>query len=1015
MSRLFQKKSILQKIAIVLLITLLCYWIVPTYSLGYSFEELGGDLLKVLMQLLVGLGDIVTGGLNHFMLGTDRMISSVMLSRDSQTVTNTQGALFAETTANPDVILGLNKDANGETDEKENEERLVGGIAWDNDDWQIPNILYSPEAIFSNRVAALDVNFLNPNDYTAVQDNSQSANKASESSATFLRETIASWYAGFRNIAIVALLTVLVFLGIKMVLGSVEEKAKYKESLRDWVVALCLVFFIHFIMSGILMITQKVTDLFSQAAGDIIVQVTDDRDEAQAAKEQADEAVANGADRNTVNTSTSGIKFSENLMGLVRLRVQSANAGVAGAYFIMYFVLIGYTVMFTFTYFRRFLYMAFLTMIAPLVAITYPIDKIGDGNAQAFTMWFREYIMNAMMQPLHLVLYTALVSSATNLVVQNPIYALVAIGFLIPAEKFVKSMFGFNKASTPGTLGGFAAAAVTAGSLKSLAKGITGGGNSSSGGNNKIRTASDDGNNNYLASDDDSDDNVLAGFNGGSGSNDYARGAQNSEMLPPETGQNNGAGDATLAGYSTPPNEGEQGNGEQDSSNNIEESNGRATLFPNGDINDDGRARLFTGDGRSVVGGSVVSNNNYQQGTGMSSNDGRARLFTGDGQSVVGGSVVSANLGQGDNGNNNSLRNRNLAGMIPESVRARAGDFKANAGAMKRTVIKGVKRNAGKAGRAVWRNRGRIGRTFVRTAGAATGAIIGGTAGVIRGVMKGDPSAALTGAITGAAVAANVGNKMGDAAVDIAGGAARGIGSMRDDFREEKYGSERAAEMKKEREYNKGLRQFLHDEQQIAEAKKVQTALEKQGIKEDFSNIMKSRYDYVRAGIKNDDIKRAQLAEARNGINGNTHGDYIKVAKQAEKFGINASTFTDDKKYNELVNSMAATYGGEEQARYAISRLAELKGTEEQNSAQLQKRDANQRASRERNGNSSQGASQSEGQAGNNPASESPTRGRQRNSSGGSSRNSTGGRQGNTSEGSPTNPIGNTPIGPTNN
>lgn len=969
MSRLFQKKSILQKIAIVLLITLLCYWIVPTYSLGYSFEELGGDLLKVLMQLLVGLGDIVTGALNHFMLGTERMFSSVMLSRDSVTVTNPQGALYAPTTANPDVILGLNKDVNGETDDKENEERLVGGIAWDNDDWQIPNILYSPEAIFSNRVAALDVNFLNPNDYTAVQDDSQSATKASESSATFLRETIASWYVGFRNIAIVALLTVLVFLGIKMVLGSVEEKAKYKESLRDWVVALCLVFFIHFIMSGILMITQKVTDLFSQASGDIIVQVTDDRDEAQAAKEQADEAVANGADRNTVNTSTSGIKFSENLMGLVRLRVQSANAGVAGAYFIMYFVLIGYTVMFTFTYFRRFLYMAFLTMIAPLVAITYPIDKIGDGNAQAFTMWFREYIMNAMMQPLHLVLYTALVSSATNLVVQNPIYALVAIGFLIPAEKFVKSMFGFNKASTPGTLGGFAAAAVTAGSLKSLAKGITGGGNSSSGGNNKIRTASDDGNNNYLASDDDSDDNVLAGFNGGSGSNDYARGAQNSEMLPPETGQNNGEGDATLAGYSAPPNNGAQGDEGQDGGNNIEVSNGRATLFPNGDVNDDGRARLFTGDG----------------------------------QSVVGGSVVSANLGQGDNGNNNPLRNRNLAGMIPESVRARAGDFKANAGAMKRTVIKGVKRNAGKAGRAVWRNRGKIagtvGRTLLRTTGAAAGVAIGGTAGLIRGITKGDPSAAFSGAVTGAAVAAAAGSKVGNSVANVSGRAIQGMGSMRDDFREEKYGSERAAEMKKKREYNKGLRQFLHDEEQIAEAKKVQAALEKQGKKEDFSNIMKSRYDYVRAGIKNDDIKRAQLAEARNGINGNTHGDYIKVAKQAEKFGINASTFTDDKKYNELVNSMAATYGGEEQARYAIGRLAELKGTEEQNRAQLQKRDANQRASRERNGNLSQGTSQSEGQAGNNPASERPTRRQQRNSSGEPSRNQTGGQPGNPLEG----------------
>ena len=533
MSRLFQKKSILQKIAIVLLITLLCYWIVPTYSLGFSFEELGGDLLKVLMQLVVGLGDILTGALNHFMLGTDKMISSVMLDQDAPTVTDPEGALYAKSTANPDVILGLDKDENGVTDDKENEERLVGGINFDNDNWQVPNILYSPEAIFSNRVAALDVNFLNPNEYTSVQDNNQKADKASESSATFLRETISSWYLGFRNIAIVALLTVLVFLGIKMVLGSVEEKAKYKESLRDWVVALCLVFFIHFIMSGILMITQKVTDLFGEVSSDIVVQVTDNRDEAQAAKDQADVAIANGADPDTANTSTSGIKFSENIMGLVRLRVQSANAGVAGAYFIMYFVLIGYTIMFTFTYFKRFLYMAFLTMIAPLVAITYPIDRLGDGHAQAFTMWFREYIMNAMMQPLHLVLYTALVSSATNLVVQNPIYALVAIGFLIPAEKFVKSMFGFNKAETPGTLGGFAAGALAGTSLKSLLSGPKGG----SSGSNKLRTADND-SSKYLSSTGSSgiDSDTLSGGDSGSNSDIYSSaGANDANLMPADT------------------------------------------------------------------------------------------------------------------------------------------------------------------------------------------------------------------------------------------------------------------------------------------------------------------------------------------------------------------------------------------------------------------------------------------------------------------------------------------------
>ena len=77
-------------------------------------------------------------------------------------------------------------------------------------------------------------------------------------------------------------------------------------------------------------------------------------------------------------------------------------------------------------------------MIAPLVALTYPIDKVGDGKAQAFNMWFKEYAMNAVIQPVHLVLYTALVTSAIDLAKDNVIYAVVAIAFLIPAEKFIK-------------------------------------------------------------------------------------------------------------------------------------------------------------------------------------------------------------------------------------------------------------------------------------------------------------------------------------------------------------------------------------------------------------------------------------------------------------------------------------------------------------------------------------------------------------------------------------------------
>ena len=112
--------------------------------------------------------------------------------------------------------------------------------------------------------------------------------------------------------------------------------------------------------------------------------------------------------------------------------------------------------------------MAFLTMIAPLVALTYPIDKIRDGKAQAFEMWFKEYIGNLVIQPVHLILYTVLIGAAFDLASKNVLYTLVAIGFMLPAEKFVKRMFGLDRAQTPGTLGGALGAGIAMNAMNKL-------------------------------------------------------------------------------------------------------------------------------------------------------------------------------------------------------------------------------------------------------------------------------------------------------------------------------------------------------------------------------------------------------------------------------------------------------------------------------------------------------------------------------------------------------------------
>lgn len=323
----FTKKRLIQKIIISLLIIASANFIVPRRVSAVDWGDVGGTILKEIVQLIDSLGDVVMGAFNNFMLGANG-ISSAMLKQDNANL-NENSQSWLTTNLSQDVVE-INKI------EK---------------DYKVPNMLYSPENIFGNKIAALDVNFLRQNTFNPIMNTSKAQNGA-KSSASYLSKTIATWYRSFRNIAIVGLLSVLVYLGIRILITTAaSDKAKYKESLKDWLVALCLVFVIHIIMSGILMLTDKVTDLFADSDNSIFtVKVTD----------------VDGNEK----------IFNTNLTGLIRIKAQGDKWQDATAYAIIYIVLVIYTGIFTFIYFKRFLWIAFLTMIAPLVALTYPIDKL---------------------------------------------------------------------------------------------------------------------------------------------------------------------------------------------------------------------------------------------------------------------------------------------------------------------------------------------------------------------------------------------------------------------------------------------------------------------------------------------------------------------------------------------------------------------------------------------------------------------------------------------------------------
>lgn len=233
-----------------------------------------------------------------------------------------------------------------------------------------------------------------------------------ESTAGKLQNTIASWYKVLRRIALIGLLSVLVYVGIRMVISSsTGDKAKYKAMMKDWLVAICLLFTLHYIMSITITVANEISSIFQTGESDQLL---------------------------------------NKLRNEIFLEVDSA---VILAKTIMYATLVILTVTYTIQYLKRVIFMAFYTLIAPLITLTYPLDKIKDGQAQAFSTWIKEYIYTALTQVIHLVIYTVLVGSALDLVVSYPLYAIIVLYFIKKADGIIKKMFGFSDSDTVGTIG----------------------------------------------------------------------------------------------------------------------------------------------------------------------------------------------------------------------------------------------------------------------------------------------------------------------------------------------------------------------------------------------------------------------------------------------------------------------------------------------------------------------------------------------------------------------------------
>ena len=233
-----------------------------------------------------------------------------------------------------------------------------------------------------------------------------------------LKENVAIWYTSMRNIALAFLIVICIYVGIRMAWStSAEEKAQYKRMLMDWASSLALVFVVHYIMIGVV----QLNNILVKAIGN---------------------ATINGA---SIAGMSDDFRSGAFTISFVR--------GTTSA--ITYLMLQLMTITILLMYIKRMITVAFLMMLAPLVTITYSIDKMGDGKAQALNTWLKEFSYTILIQPFHCLAFAAIGGIAREMIDKDNnvhdlmagVFTILLITFILQSEKIVKKIFHFESSS----------------------------------------------------------------------------------------------------------------------------------------------------------------------------------------------------------------------------------------------------------------------------------------------------------------------------------------------------------------------------------------------------------------------------------------------------------------------------------------------------------------------------------------------------------------------------------------
>lgn len=217
-----------------------------------------------------------------------------------------------------------------------------------------------------------------------------------------IKEQIALWYVTIRNLSLMILVIILLYIATRMLLGTTSMKsAQLKDMLIGWVSAVFLVFTLQYLFVGIVAIANLADSIIDKIAGDQLLDVE--------SKIMSNIWAHNG------QSLLSKIFYMLTIYGIIYYQIK---------FFALYMGRMGKTYI--------------LLMIAPLICVTYPIDRIADDRGQSLRTWFIEFSTSLLMQPFQYMIYVIIFGSFDEIMLKVPILTFVAFYFIGKSFKFAK-------------------------------------------------------------------------------------------------------------------------------------------------------------------------------------------------------------------------------------------------------------------------------------------------------------------------------------------------------------------------------------------------------------------------------------------------------------------------------------------------------------------------------------------------------------------------------------------------